>query len=111
MGRTWIDGKGKNRDCYDGNDSDCYKYRFIDISPQDLPAPELQEATEKINKVLDDVAKKNPDPNRELAIVAVCDAYGESHLQLAYINVNVSPPPNLDEITIGRYYKSLRHIR
>jgi hypothetical protein len=111
MGRTWIDGTGKNRDCYNGNDSDCYKYRFIAISPQDLPAPELEEATEKINSVLDEVAKNNRDPNRELAIVAVRDAYGEDRLQLAYINVSVSPRPDFDKITISPSDKSRRHIR
>jgi hypothetical protein len=111
MGRTWIDGKGKNRDCYDGNDSDCYNYRFINVSPDDLPAPELQEATESINKLLDDVARKNPDPNRQLAILAVRDADGEDRLQLAYINVGVSPGPDFDETPISRSDKSRRHIR
>jgi hypothetical protein len=111
MGRTWLDGKGKYRDCYDGNNSDCFNYAFKDPSPEDLPAPELQEATDMINRILEEVAKENPDPNRELAILAVRDVDGEDYLQLAYIDASVSSPRNFHEVSGSQADKSRRHIR
>jgi len=99
MGRTWLRGTGKHRRCYAGLNSNCYSFRLKYPSPEDLPAPELPEATDIVNRILEEVAKKNPDPNRELAIVAFQDADGEDYLQLAYIDVSVPSGPNYDEAT------------
>ena len=77
MARTWCRGYGQYRSCYAGNRSNCYSYALRPPSPEDTPAPELEELTEMVNRLLEEVPKKNADPNRELAIVAFTDADDE----------------------------------
>jgi len=67
-------------------------------SRDDPPAPELEQATDKINMILKEIASENPDPDRELAILAFQDADGEDYLQLAYIDVGVIPLPDSEEV-------------
>ena len=109
MARTWVRGYGQYRQLLRRQSvPTATAMRYRPPSPEDPPAPELEELTEMVNRLLDEVANENPDPNRELAIVAFTDADGEDapaaeyYLQLAWINVSVPSDPNYDEPTSSR---------
>jgi len=90
VSRLWLRGDGPRRKCIRREPNTCNQARFAPPSPDD-PDPDreqLQEVTDRINMILEEVAQNPPDDNVELAILTIPLPDDEYGLQLAWIDTS-----------------------
>lgn len=87
MSRFWVTINGKTY-CFNGNPSTCFRAQLEGppIQESDLALNQLQEATARINGILEEVAIGALDAGRELAFLALRDTGGRDRLQLGYVD-------------------------
>lgn len=69
------------------------------LVPSPGQAPELADASNRINQILDEVRAPNQDPNRELALLGIPKEQSNGTvLLLAWVTPGVSVDSNVDEI-------------
>jgi|tagenome__1003787_1003787.scaffolds.fasta_scaffold20773207_3 hypothetical protein len=85
--RSWVrlGGAGGRTICCTLPSSNCFR-AALTARPGE---GDLEEAVGEINRILERVAKDNPDPTRELAILAVPTEAGEDELLLDWVAVDV----------------------
>ena len=68
--RTWKNIKGKVH-CYSSPDNDCFVLRLWQADRSDFHDAKLQDATAKIQKILELVDRRNEDSSRCLSIINI----------------------------------------
>lgn len=99
MPRMWVRRSGNFwAACASSRVSSCFGAPLENPSDQD-PArghSQLQEATDRINRILEELAQNPPDAGLRLALLALPHPDGEDRLQLSYIDTSVEVTTYLD---------------
>jgi hypothetical protein len=95
MPRSWVrlaGAGGRRTICCTLPTSTCFNARLSAPPGDDA----LAAAADEINRVLDRVRQQNPDPTRDLAILAVPGQDGEDQLELDWIATDIEVATPLD---------------
>ena len=88
MKRMWV-RIGRKRFCVPAEIATCFQAHFLFVPRDSDSDPELERATGELNQILDELIAGNPDPNRELGIIAVTKTdNGEDQLVLSWISTD-----------------------
>ena len=88
MKTMWI-RIGRRIFCVPAKIATCFHAHFFFVPRDPDSDPELDRATGELNQILDELIAGNPDPNRELGIIAVTNTdNGEDQLVLSWISTD-----------------------
>ncbi len=101
MSKSWVlSAERREAFCSDSDHGDCSEGRVlqgIDIPP--IHDRELDDASKRINRILDEIRAHNQDPGRELAWLAIPQEHSnDTVLLLAWVRHGVSGDSSVDDI-------------
>jgi hypothetical protein len=96
MNKGWTYCGGNTFCCCDSISATCNTAMLLQSPIQD---PELADASNRINQILDEIREHNQDSNRELALLGIPKERSDGTvLLLAWVTPGVSVDSNVDEV-------------